>query len=327
MPRKISLEKQEEIMRRVLAGEMAQRLAAEYDISISLLSKWRKNYTKSGENHEAEMLEAASNLTSNTSDQNRVTVTHPARSNQIVLAAIGQYPPWSSNHLIDPTQALESSQSGLNFAPRAELGSVSHQDGAIEAQGASLVTGQNTAQIVEQEQDSTQRVENDAIDTMPSSTNEVSDNVLRIQGASHHLVCSGHLESTLESRVNHRAASISDAQRIKEILEKNTLISIQVCSWMNEINELTPKLFAQEDSDLLILNDTEWNSRTQWLEEFVSSLPSILQSQRFTEPTKNAIRKTKDISGLQDLYSRFEALDLPVPIQAFIRVNRARGHD
>jgi len=313
--RKISLEQQQEIMRRVFAGERAQNLAAQYKISKGLISQWKKKYTKSGENHEAEMLEAASNLTSNTSDQNRVTMTHPARSRQIVPAAIGQNPPWSSGHLMDPNQALESSLSGSNSAPRAKLGSESQQDGAIEAQGASLVTGQNTAQIVEQEQDETQRVEHDAIDTMPSSTNEVSDNLLRIQGSSHHLVCTGHLESTLESRVNHRAASISDAQRIKEILEKNTLISIEVCSWMNQINELTPNVFAQEDADLLILDDTEWNSRTQWLEGFVSSLPPFLQSQRFTEPTKNAIRKTKDISGLQDLYSRFEALDLPVPIQ------------
>jgi len=126
------------------------------------------------------------------------------------------------------------------------------------------------------------------------------------------------LDPQLTDRVNQRAPAPDVAADIIQRLKTRGLFSAELCETIRDEPEQAG--FNAKEADMLLLDDEKWKSKSEWLEHFIQSLPTVLQDPRITHGLKRLVHKATHINSIDDLKKNCENLeDLHFPVKCFLK--------
>ena len=70
------------------------------------------------------------------------------------------------------------------------------------------------------------------------------------------------------------------------------MYSIELCQFCLKGSASEEPAFNVNEADLLLMSDEQWNSKSEWLDEFIQSIPQVLRDDRITNCLKMAVHKT-----------------------------------
>ena len=104
------------------------------------------------------------------------------------------------------------------------------------------------------------------------------------------------------------------------------MYSIELCQFSLEGSASEEPAFNAKEADLLLMSDEQWNSKSEWLDEFIQSIPQVLRDDRITNCLKMAVHKTTSINSLDDLKQKYaELVELPFTLKKFFKKSFAES--
>ena len=96
------------------------------------------------------------------------------------------------------------------------------------------------------------------------------------------------------------------------------MCSLGLCQFALEGSASEEPAFNVNEADLLLMSDEQWNSKSEWLDKFIQSIPPVLRDFRIINCLKMAVHKTTSINSLDDLKQKYaELVELPNTLKRF----------
>ena len=134
------------------------------------------------------------------------------------------------------------------------------------------------------------------------------------------------IDQELRNRVYQRAPTQDIAGDILDRLSRSGMYSLGLCQFSLEGSASEEPAFNAKEADLLLMSDEQWNSKSEWLDEFIQSIPQVLRDDRITNCLKMAVHKTTSINSLDDLKQKYaELVELPYTLKKFFKKSFAES--
>ena len=104
------------------------------------------------------------------------------------------------------------------------------------------------------------------------------------------------------------------------------MYSLGLCQFFLAGSASEEPAFDAKEADLLLMSDEQWNSKSEWLDKFIQSIPPVLRDFRIINCLKMAVHKTTSINSLDDLKQKYaELVELPLALKKYLKRSSAES--